>query len=270
MESVIIGMYCICEDLLRYEGAVEKAGRTLTDAEVMTIGLVASYFFGGNYSLARWMLAEQKYIPLMSKSRYSRRLHQVRDAFLRLFAQLAEGSKAMNPSQLYALDSFPVVACDNYRIGRCRLYQGEAYRGYIASKHRYFYGLRLHLLITATGQPVEFFLVPGRCNDAACLDLYDFDLPTPARIVADKAFTFYAIEDVLAYADIEFASLRKSNSKRPIPPWEAFLRSSERHLVESVGARFNARLPKHIHATSQLGFELKVVLFVLALAFDRL
>jgi hypothetical protein len=146
----------------------------------------------------------------------------------------------------------------------------EAYRGYIASKRRYFYGLRLHLLITATGQPVEFFLVPGSSNDATCLDLYNFDLPTPARVVADKAFTFYALEDVLSHADIQFASLRKSNSKRPLPPWETFLRSSQRHLVESIGARFNARLPKHSHATFQLGFELKVVLFVLALSFDRL
>jgi hypothetical protein len=236
----------------------------------MTIALVASYVFGGNYTLARWMLAEQKYIPLVSKSRYSRRLHQVRDAFLRLFQHLAAVSKATNPTHLYALDSFPVVVCDNYRIRNCQLYQGESYRGYIASKRRYFYGLRLHLLITATGQPVEFFLVPGSSNDAACLDLYDFDLPRPARIVADKAFTLYEIEDVLAPAAIEFATIRKSNSKRPVPPWEAFLRSSQRHLVESVGARFNARLPKHIHATSQLAFELKVVLFVLALAFDRL
>lgn len=270
MDTLIISIYCVCDDLLRYEGRRESSERKITDAEVMTIALVASYAFSGNYSMARWMLAEHNYIPLLSKSRYSRRLHPIRDAFLRLFQHLAEETKANNTTHLYALDSFPVMACDNYRIRSCRLYQGESYRGYIASKRRYFYGLRLHLLITATGQPVEFFLVPGGSNDAACLDLYDFDLPRPARVVADKAFTFYAMEDVLTFADIQFAPIRKSNSKRSVPPWEAFLRSSQRHLIESVGARFNARLPKHIHATSQLGFELKIVLFVLALAFVRL
>jgi hypothetical protein len=31
---------------------------------------------------------------------------------------------------------------------------------------------------------------------------------------------------------------------------------------------FEQRLPKHIHAVTALGFELKVVLFVLALSFD--
>lgn len=130
--------------------------------------------------------------------------------------------------------------------------------------------MRLHLLINAGVQPVEFFLVAGASNDAGCLDLYDFDLPTPARIVADKAFTDYELEDVLVEADLHPVPLGKSNSKRPIPPSDTFLRLSERRCVESVGSLFNAFFPKHIHATSQLGFELKIVLFVLALAFHQL
>ena len=48
------------------------------------------------------------------------------------------------------------------RIRRCKLYppqeHGEAFRGYIASKRRYFYGLRVHLVTTGAGEPVEFCL----------------------------------------------------------------------------------------------------------------
>lgn len=271
MDTQIIGMYCVCDELLRWQGHRESERYGLRDAEVMTIALVASCYFGGNYTLARWMLYEQGYIlTTVSKGYYSKRLHRVRTVFLVLFAWLAEGFKTTQVEQTYILDSFPVVACDNIRIRRCRLYQDEIYRGFIASKRRFFYGLRLHLLVTASGQPVEFFLVSGSSNDAGCLDLYDFDLPTPARIVADKAFTDYELEDVLAYAGIQLAPLRKANSTRAIPPWETFLRLSTRRPVESVGALFNAALPKHIHATSQLAFELKVVLFVLALAFHFL
>jgi len=32
---------------------------------------------------------------------------------------------------------------------------GKAFRGYVASKRRYFYGLRVHLVTTAAGEPVE-------------------------------------------------------------------------------------------------------------------
>lgn len=268
MDTLIIGIYCLCDDLLKREGHREDAQRKLSDAEVMTIALVASYYYGGNYTHARWMLQEHAYIRTgVSKGCYSKRLHHVRDHFLTLFRYVAVAQAHGTP---YSIDSFPIAACDNIRIRRCRLYQGESYRGYVASKRRFFYGLRLHLLITTTGQPVEFFLVPGSRNDAGCLDLYDFDLPTPARIVADKAFTNYELEEVLASADIQLAPLRKSNSKRPISPCETFLRLSERRYIESVGSVFNAFLPKHIHATSQLGFELKIVLFVLALAFHQL
>ena len=41
------------------------------------------------------------------------------------------------------------------------LYQGKSWRGMIASKHRYFYGLKLHLMVTEAGVPVKFFLTPG-------------------------------------------------------------------------------------------------------------
>ena len=268
MDTMIIGIYCLCDDYLKSQGHQENKQRQLSDAEVMTIALVASYYYGGNYSQARWMLQEYGYIRMkVSKGCYSKRLHRVRDEFLTLFRSIAS---LQPPSPTYIIDSFPIVACDNIRIRRCSLYQGEAYRGYLASKQRFFYGLRLHLLITATGQPVEFFLVSGASNDAGCLDLYDFDLPTPARIVADKGFTHYALEDVLAPADIDLATLRKSNSARPIPPWEAHLRRAQRRYIETVGSLFNTFLPKHIHATSQLGFELKCVLFVLALSFHQL
>ena len=62
-------------------------------------------------------------------------------------------------------DSLPVAVCDNIRIRRCRLYPlkeyGEAFRGYIVSKRRYFYGLRVHLVVTGAGEPVEFSLARG-------------------------------------------------------------------------------------------------------------
>jgi hypothetical protein len=64
------------------------------------------------------------------------------------------------------VDSLPIPVCDNIRIRRSRLYEGEQFRGYIASKKRYFYGLRLHMIVTAEdGAPVEFFLEAGAAND---------------------------------------------------------------------------------------------------------
>jgi hypothetical protein len=67
--------------------------------------------------------------------------------------------KESNSSGEYVVDSFPIPVFDNIRIWRSKLYEGEEFRGYVASKKRYFYGLRVHMLVTAEdGKLVEFSL----------------------------------------------------------------------------------------------------------------
>lgn len=139
---------------------------------------------------------------------------------------------------------------------------------YIASKRRYFYGVRLHLVITAQGEPVEFFLLPGADNDTGALQWYDFNLPPGSTILGDKAFNMYAIEDALQAADLQLCPLRKKNSKRAIPPWESYLRNLVRKYIETVGSSSTRRFPKTIHVVTAVGFELKVVLFLLAYSID--
>ena len=268
MNYTIIAVYCVCADLLKGLHHQEDKQCRMSDAEIMTIGIVAMLYFGGNYERSRCFMKEQGYMPCMlSASRFSRRLHAIRPLFLTLFAVLGEEFKAMNPESIYAIDSFPLACCDNYRIPRCRLYQGEAYRGYKPSKRRYWYGLKLHLMVTQAGAPVEFFFTPAACSDTTALEDFDFDLPDNAFIVADKAYNYYLIEDNLADVDIVLAPLRKSNSKRPIKPWQRYLRQAYRKTIETTGSALERLLPKSIHATSQAGFELKAVLFVLALSF---
>ena len=69
--------------------------------------------------------------------------------------------KTLDAQGVYVIDSFPVAVCDNIRIRRAKLYRHETYRGYQASKRRYFYGLKIHLMVTSAGQPVECVLTPG-------------------------------------------------------------------------------------------------------------
>jgi hypothetical protein len=270
MDEQIVAIYVIVSELLQAIHHYEDEQCQMSDAEVMTTAMVAVLFFGGNYEAARRLLAESRYVPkMLSKSRFNRRLHRVRSLFLRLFALLGEHWKGLNADSIYVIDTFPIAACDNYRINRCRLYQGEAYRGYIASKKRYFYGLKIHLLVTKDGQPVELFLTPGADSDVACLDLFDFDLPDGSEIYADRIYNDYLLEDVInETGTIRFDPLRKKNSKRPHLPWRHAWISLHRKRIETTGSLLEQRLPKHIHAVTALGFELKVVLFILALSFD--
>ena len=96
--------------------------------------------------------------------------------------------KGLNRTSVYVIDRFPVAVCDNDRLPRAKIYRDEIFRGDIASKKRYFYGLKIHLMITKEGQPVELFLTPGSYGDVEALRDCAFDLPEGSLVYADKAY----------------------------------------------------------------------------------
>ena len=265
MDLVIVAFYTLCDDLLIQHRYQDDPRAKMSAAEVMTTALVAAQLFGGNQQMARGFLKEQRYIPnMLSKARFNRRLHQIAPMFQSLFESLATDCKAQNSNQLYVIDSYPVPACDVIRISGAKLYQGKSWRGKITSKRRYFYGLKLHLMVTESGVPVEFFLTPGSFGDVMGLRCYPFDLPWGATVYADRAYCNYGIEDALAEAGIMLKPLRKKNSKRQYKPWEVYLHHHRRKRVEVTNSLITQRMPRSIHAVTAAGFEIKIILFLIA------
>jgi len=266
MDDKIIATFCLCDDLLKAMHHQEDRQCQMNDAEIMTTACIASLFFRGNHESARAMLQQHNYIPhMLSKSRFSRRLHRMKDLFIILFDFLGKIWKTLNTQAIYVIDSFPIAVCDNIRIRRSKIYSGENFRGYQASKKRYFYGLKVHLMVTQDGQPVECFLTPGSFSDVDALKYYAYELSDGAIIYADKAYNNYEIEDLLKEVEhIQLIPIRKKNSKRALPPYISFVQSYHRKRVETAGSLIAQLLPKSIHAVTSQGFELKVALFVIA------
>lgn len=65
---------------------------------------------------------------------------------------------------------------------------GDAYRGYNSSKRRFFYGLKVHMVTTADGYPVEVSLTPGSYNDTKHLRTFELDFPEGSVLYGDKAY----------------------------------------------------------------------------------
>ncbi len=197
MDDTIITTYYLCDEYLKAIGHRDDPQVRLSTAEVMTTALVACALFSGNLEASRSFLDEYGYIEkAISKSRFNRRLHAVDPCLWRtLFDLLAEVFKHERPEQTYVVDSLPVAVCDNIRIRHCKLYppevHGESFRGYIASKRRYFYGLRVHLVTTGTGEPVEFYLATASEADISLLKELSLDFPEGSIIFADKGYTDY-------------------------------------------------------------------------------
>ena len=107
----------------------------------------------------------------------------------------------------------------------------------------------------------------GAFADVRALQVFEFDLPPQSVVYADKAYNHYEVEDsLLEDGQIKLSVMRKENSKRPVPSYVQYLQNAKRKVIETTGSLISQMLPKSIHAVTAKGFELKVMLFVLALS----
>lgn len=264
MTEQTVAMYRFIDDFLCacYPRWCDKR-RHLSDAEVLTTALLAARFFGGNLAAARRYMQQHWGMKALDKSGFTRQVHRLYDVLKSLFLALGQHLKGLNTEARYVIDSFPVAVCDNIRIARCRLLEGEAYRGYSASKRRSFYGFKVQLVMTHDGLPVELYLHAGSEADISGLKALAPQLPEGSVLYADAAYTDYDWEQ--AWCEVEQVALqaaRRATSKRPHEPWQNFLIQHFRKSVETTISQITARFPKSIHAVTAQGFALKVLLFV--------
>jgi len=63
--------------------------------------------------------------------------------------------------------------------------------------------------------------------------------------------------------------IRKKNSKRSGGGFLAKIRRRKRKIIETAFSCIEKLMPRSIHAVTKAGFELKIMLFVLAYAFSK-
>ena len=262
----VIGIYCLIDDIVKGIGHREHEDRKVSDSEVMTTAVISALYFKGNQSSAVSYVRSHQLMPQMiGKSGFCKRLHKVASLLLWLFLHLGRWFKYVDGATEYIIDSFPVKVCHNIRISRCKLLQGEQWRGYNVSKREYFYGVKVHLITTKAGVPVELCFVPGSEHDVEALRKMYVELPAGSVLYGDSAYTLYEVEQW--FKDIEAIELkicRKKNSKRMDAPYEAFVKTAMRKRIETTISELVELTPHSIHAVTPQGFLLKILLFLLA------
>jgi hypothetical protein len=271
-EDKIIAIYCFVDDFLKGIGHYEPANRKLSDSELITTTIVSALYFGGHWDNARGFMKISKLAPnMLDKSRFCRRLHQLEPLLCKMFFEIGQYLKMIAGASDYVIDSFPVAVCDNMRISRSKLIKGKQWRGRHSSMRRYFYGVKVQVLTTANGIPVEFCFVPGNENDVQALKKLPMTVAPESSIFADSAYTDYGIEDDIMDADaIKMMVHRKSNSKRPDEPHIIYLKNYMRKKIETTFSEVKALFLRKIHAVTFKGFLIKVLLFVMATTLNKL
>jgi hypothetical protein len=265
-----VAIYAFFDDILKSMEHKEPINRKTTDAEVITVILLAACYFGGNIETSISFVRSTDMMPsMLSKSRFNRRMHRIGELLTELFLYTGEAVKSLNISSKYCIDSFPVAVCHNIRIPRCRILQGKEHRGYCASKRNYFFGFKVHVVVTSEGIPVEYTFTVGSAHDLEGMKQLPLNLPPGSELMADSAYTDYLLEEIMLENDIRLLADRKANSKYPHDPCVEYLIASQRKRVETAFSDIAKLMPKAIHAVTPHGFIIKIIAFIWAYTFNK-
>ncbi len=271
MKEQTIAIYCFIDDFFRTIGRKNDVHCKISDAEILTTALLAARYFYGNLHSACAYRQEHQGVRMIDKSGFTRRLHGLQQQLLALFTALGHSLKQLNTGCRYLIDSFPVAVCDNIRISRSHLLQGEAYRGKQVSKKRFFYGFRVQVITTEAGLPVQFYIHAGSFADVTAFQAMPVDLPEHSQLYADSAYNCYELEDLFEECEqVQLQVCRKSNGKRKDEPYQAFLKNYYRKRIETTFSGITNFFPKKIHAVTAPGFMLKIMLFIFAYTLSQL
>ena len=272
MEAKAIVAYVVCDDTIKNLKIQDDSQSRMSTAEVMTTAIISAIQYSGNIEKARKSLKSERYIPnMLSKSQLCRRLNKIdKHVWSAVLTKLSVEFARHNIDKEFVVDSFPVPACKLARMNKNKIYQGKQYLGYCAAKQEYYFGVKLHMVCDVNGRPVQTLLTPASENDIKAFRKINFSLPVNSAIYADKAYNDYKYEDrLIQEKQIHLMPIRKKNSKRKGGGFLAKIRRKKRKIIETAFSCIEKLMPRSIHAVTKAGFELKIMLFVLAYAFNK-
>jgi Transposase DDE domain len=262
--DLIVTVYVVIDDVMRALGHRSHPAAQLSDAEVLTVAVVAALYFQNHHARALQVLIGMRYLSgHLSASRFNRRLHALGD-WLRLLLEALGAVFARG--EAFLLDSRPLPVCRRVRARRCRKVRGREYCGYCAAKREKVFGWRLHLVCTLDGVPVAFDLLPAGLHDLTPVHELTVGLAEGASVYADKAYNSAQDEaSILAATGARLVAQRRANM-RP-NRWADKLAIREfRKRVETLNSQLEAMGVQRLRARTTAGFELKVHASLLALA----
>ena len=121
-DAVIVPVSVVLDDVLRALGHRSHPAAQLSDAEGLTVAVVAALAFQNHHARAVQVLSGMGSLPgSLSAARFKRRLHARGDGRRRLLEALGE---VVAQGAACVIDSRPVPACRRVRARRCRKVRG--------------------------------------------------------------------------------------------------------------------------------------------------
>ena len=197
MERDIITVYCLIDEYLKISGIKDDVRAEISNAEVLLIGYMAVNDFSGNYYKAHQYSMMMQLVKRIDYTRFLRRLAKINEVLSTLFLFLGSLFQRLNGAKIYSVDSFPVELCQITRQSRVRLWSDPSLKGYNASKGRFFYGLKVHMVVTTDKEPVMVHISEGSIHDVTAGYQFMHYLPQKSITIGDKGYVSSKLEAFL-------------------------------------------------------------------------
>ena len=207
MEHKIIAIYCLIDEMLKGLQVKNDVRAKITNAEILTMAYLAVSDFNGNYRKAHLYLNPTKLFSPIDYSRFIRRINELHTAVETVFGYLSRLFVSIHPSQIYAIDSFPVELCQLQRESQCQLMRHMDLKGYNASKKRYFYGFKVHMIATTHKEPVSCYISFGKVSDVKVAYKLIPRLPPNATGIGDKGYVSSKLEALALSSEAQKSSV---------------------------------------------------------------
>lgn len=288
--DLFLVVYCVVDDWMKARFASSNAPRTrrgprddeFSDAEFLTVLLVGELCrCPRERAWLRQVRASYRTLfpALPETSRFCRRAQRVRH-LLRSFREAILFWADADLEPLRILDSFPMPLCACYRISQSNQPIDSAAFGRCASKRSFFFGLRPHLLITASGFIEDLILAPGNCADVTALGGYLDECVEHGRDLTGQTWLMdmgYRSQRITRWARERLGltlAVRQPEPRGEGPTgWQLQLDALRRPIEGIVSMLTEGFSIEHILATTGIGLyrraQAKATAFTLARYFNR-
>jgi len=131
------------------------------------------------------------------------------------------------------LDSTPLRVCHNARINGHKVMKGLAARGKTSTG--WFYGFKLHLVISDRGELLDLYFTPGNTDDREPVEGMTADLF--GKLFGDKGYISQRLFERLFARGVQLITRIKSNMRNKLMPVLDKVLLRKRAIVETVIGR---------------------------------
>lgn len=186
--------------------------RTFKDFYLKHISVYHKEAFPGLVSYKRFVaLLPRVMVPLMAYMRYRR---------------------CGKSTGISFVDSTTLVVCHNRRIHSHKVFDGLAQRG--KSSTGWFYGFKLHLIVSEQGEIIDFSLTPGNVDDRNPELMQKLTEKVTGKLFGDKGYLSKKLFNLLWEKGIQLITKIKKNMPNKLMPMVDKLLLRKRALIESV------------------------------------